>query len=234
VFTVDRDKLKRAESGGSLIADPWPPGFENGGRRVLAECDEMTLWELYRPGGEQEVVLAPEIERTLWRHLFRINDTFDFGSFERKDRDRRVSLAIALRRLHLLTERLHREGELTGVFPAAQSLVESLGEEIDRALRSRNIKEAARQVGNRVAECVKALAREKGRLRDGRTTKDRIPLLAMLILEAQREFMRHLGKPPKEALIYRMEQRGYRIPGNASIGSWKGLFARAGLDGWYK
>ena len=72
MFTVD--KLKQAESSGSLIADPWPPGFEDGGRRVLAKCDEMTLYELYRPGGEQEVVLAPEIERILWRHLFRIND----------------------------------------------------------------------------------------------------------------------------------------------------------------
>ena len=81
-------------------------------------------------------------------------------------------------------------------------------------------------MGNRVAECVKALAREKGRLSDGRTTKDRIPLLAMLILEAQKEFMRHLGKPPREALIYRMERHGYRLPGNDWTGNWKRLFVR--------
>ena len=75
MFTVDRAKLEQAESNGSLLANLWPPGFEDGGRRVLAKCDEMTLYELYEPGGEQEVVLAPEIERILWRHLFRINDT---------------------------------------------------------------------------------------------------------------------------------------------------------------
>ena len=97
MFTVD--KMKQAQSSGSLINDPWPPGFEDEGRRVLAKCDEVTLYELYRPGGEQEVMLAPEIERTLLQHLFRINNTFDYGSFEFKDRDRRVALAMALKQL---------------------------------------------------------------------------------------------------------------------------------------
>jgi hypothetical protein len=160
VFTTGR--LKQAENSGSLIADPWPPGFEDGGRRVLAKCKEMTLYELYQPGGEQEVVLAPEIERILWRFLFRINDTFDFGSFERKDRDRRVSMAVALKRLDLLTERHHNKDGLIGVLPAVQILVESLGEEIHRALKSADVDKAARRVGNRVAECVKALPVKRG------------------------------------------------------------------------
>jgi hypothetical protein len=227
-------KLKPIENSGSLIADPWPPGFEDGGRRVLAECKEMTLYELYRPGGEQMVILAPEIERILWRHLFRINDTFDFGSFERKDRDRRVSLAMAINQLHHFTVHRHRKGEKVGSMQAAQALAESFGEGIDRAIKSRNVKEAARQVGNRVAECVKALAREKGKLRDGRTKKDRIPLIAMLILEAREQFKIHVGRPPRDVLIYWMQWRGYRFPSKDTAGRWREKFSQAGLSGWYK
>ena len=100
MFTVDRAKLEQAESNGSLLANIWPPGFEVEGRRVLEECDEMTLYELYRPGGEQVVVLDPEIERIFLRFLFRINDTYDAEGWERKDRDRRFSLAVAMKRLH--------------------------------------------------------------------------------------------------------------------------------------
>ena len=57
----------------------------------------------------------------------------------------------------------------------AQALAESLGEEIDRALNSDDIEKRPDKLGSRVAECVKALAREKGKLPDRRTKKDRIP-----------------------------------------------------------
>ena len=233
MFTVDQDKLKNNADSGSLLTDLWPPGFEDDGRRVLAKCDEMTLYELYRPGGEQEVVLAPEIERTLWRHLFRINDTFDFGSFERKDRDRRVARAIALKRLHHFTVRRHRKGERIGSVQAAQALAESLGEDIDQAIKSRDIEKAAQRIGNRVADCVKALAREQGKLRDGRTKKDRIPVVAKLILAAQEEFMLCGGKPPREVLMHEMKRLGYRYSCNDSAGRWKETFLRAGLSSWY-
>ena len=220
----------QTENSGSLIADPWPPGFEDGGRRVLAECNEMTLYELYRPGGEQEVVLAPEIERILWRHLFRMNDTFDFGSFERKDRDRRVSLAMAINRLHHFTVHRHRKGERIGSMQAAQALAESLGEDIDRAIKSDNVKEAARQVGNRVAECVKALAREKGKLRDGRAKKDRIPLVAMLILVGAGR----VHDPRREA----SKRRAYILDGAAWISlsrqGFSGPLERNVSKGWSK
>ena len=215
------------KSGGSLIADHWPPGFEDGGRRVLAKCDEMTLYELYRPGGEQEVVLAPEIERILWRHLFRIND-----SWETKDRDRRVSLAMALYRLHHFTVHRHRKGEMIGSVQAAQALAESLGEEIDRVINSDDIETTARKFGSLVAERVKALAREQGRLPDLRTNKDRIPAPAMLILEAREEFMVHVGKPPREVLIYWMEWRGYLPPKSDRAGYWSDIFRKVGLSRW--
>ena len=213
MFTVDRDKLKQTECSGSLIADPWPPGFEDGGRRVLASCDEMTLYELYRPGGEKEVVLAPEIERILWQHLFRIKDSWDA-----KDRDRRVARAMAIKRLHHFTVNRHRKGEGVGSIQTAQALAESLGEEIDQAINSDDIGTAAGKLGSRVAECVKALAREQGRLPDLRTNKDRTPAPARLILEAQTLFMLHADKPPREELIGWMERLGYLPPENDRAG----------------
>jgi hypothetical protein len=81
---------------------------------------------------------------------------------------------------------------------------------------------------------VKALAREKGKLRDGRTKKDRIPLIAMLILEARQQFEIHVGKPPRGVLIYWMQWRGYRFSGKDIAGRWKETFLRAGLSSWYK
>ena len=69
--------MTKRPNSGSLLVHLWPPEFEDGGRRVLAECDEMTLYEFYRFGGEQEVELAPNVEQALWRSLFRINDAFD-------------------------------------------------------------------------------------------------------------------------------------------------------------
>ena len=226
MFTVDPSKLK-PEWSRSLISDPWPPGFEDGGRRVLAWCDEMTLYELYRPGGEREIVLAPEIERILWRHLFRIKDSWDV-----KDRDRRVARAMAIKRLHYFTVNRHRKGERVGSVQAAQALAESLGEEIDQVINSDNIETSAEKFGSRVAECVKALAREQGRLPDLRTNKDRTPAPAMLILEAQSQFMLHVGKPPREVLIYWMEWRGYLPPENDRAGYWNDTFRKAGLSSW--
>jgi hypothetical protein len=227
MFTVDRDKLERDENNASLLANLWPPGFEVGGRHVLEECDEMTLYELYEPGGEQAVVLAPEIMRILLRHLLRIND-----SWETEDRDRRVARAIALKRLHHFTVHRHRKGEMVGSVQTAQALAESLGEEIDEVINSDDIEASARRFANRMTESVKALAREQGRLPDLRTNKDRISAPARLIREAQTLFMLHPGKPPSAELIGRMEELGYLAPENDKAGYWSDTFCRAGLSSW--
>ena len=187
----------------------------------------MTLYELYRPGGEQEVVLTPEIERILWRHLFRINNPW-----ETENRDRRVARAIALKRLHHFTVRRHRKGEMMGLVQTAQALAESLGEEIDEVINSDDIEASAKRFANRMAESVKALAREQGRLPDLRTNKDRIPAPAMLILEAQTLFMLRAGKPPREELIGWMEGLGYLAPENDRTGYWNDTFCKSGLSRW--
>ena len=63
-------------SSGSLIAFEYPDGFDKNGRHSLKKCQEFELFELYKPGGEQVVETAPEIEHALWRSLFRINDSW--------------------------------------------------------------------------------------------------------------------------------------------------------------
>ena len=99
-----------------------------------------------RPGGEQEVVLDPEIERIFWRFLFRINDTYDAEGWERKDRDRRFSLAVAMKRLHQFTMLRHRKGETNGAVQVAQALAGSFGEEIEGVLNSDDVKKACRRL----------------------------------------------------------------------------------------
>ncbi len=216
-------------SSGSLLTDLWPPGFEDGGRRVLAKCEEMTLYELYRPGGEQEVVLAPEIERILWRHLFRINDTYDAEGWERKDRDRRFSLAMAMKRLHQFTMQRHRKGETSGAIQVAQALAGSFGEEIEGVLNSDDVETASRRLGDKVRVAVKALARAEGKLPDRRTNKT-LPAPAALILVAKALFADLRRIPPTETLLLAMEERGYRQSGNDPDEKWKELFQRAGSD----
>jgi hypothetical protein len=192
----------------------------------------MTLYELYNPGGEQEIELAPEIERILWRHLFRINDSFDTDSWESKDRDRRVLLALALKRLHQFTVRRHRKGELDGAVPVARNLAGSLGEEIDQALNSDDVEVASRKLGDKVRQAVKALARAEGKIPDLRTNKT-LPAAAALILEAREQFTKLQGKPSRQMLQAAMEARGYTYSGNDASGKWKELFMKAGLSRWY-
>ena len=103
-------------------------------------------------------MLAPEIEDIFWRFLFRINDTYDAEGWERKDRDRRFSMAIAMKRLHQFTMQRHRKGETNGEVQV-QLLVGSFGEEIEGMLNSDDVETACRRLGDKVRVAVKALAR---------------------------------------------------------------------------
>jgi hypothetical protein len=90
----------------------------------------------------------PLVEQALRRSLFRINDTLDTDSFERTDRDRRVALALALKRLRHFTVQRHHKGEGNGAVPLAKALGGSLGELIDWALNEPDIKRASRSAGS--------------------------------------------------------------------------------------
>jgi hypothetical protein len=91
----------------------------------------MILWELYQPEGELEVELSPEIKLTFWRHIFRIQDTFDDGGAER---DRRVARALAFIRLRPYVKDRTCYGEPGITVKVAQDIAASLGELIDWAL----------------------------------------------------------------------------------------------------
>ena len=71
---------------------------------------------------------------------------FRFRSFERKDRDRRVSIDHgdeATASLHGAPSSQGRDG---GVEATAQALAETFGEDIDRAINSDDIEKTARRV----------------------------------------------------------------------------------------
>ena len=215
--------MRQKSDSGSLLTDLWPPGFEVGGRHMLAECDEMTLYELYRPGGEQEVVLSPEIERIFWRLLFRINDTYDAEGWERKDRDRRFSLAVAMKRLHQFTMQRHRKGETNGAIQVAQALAGSFGEEIEGVLNSDDVETASRRLGDKVRVAVKALARAEGKLPDGRTNKT-LPAPAALILVAKAWFADLRRIPPTKTILLAMEQWGYASQATTPMRNGRSFF----------
>ena len=83
-----------------------------------------------------------------------------------------------------------------------------------------------------MAEGVKALAREQGRLRDGRAKKDRMPTDAMLILVARGMFLVPCREAPNGGAHIWMEWLGYLPSPKNSGGYWRGTFVRAGLRSW--
>lgn len=210
---------------GSLLVVSRPPGFDKHGRHLLAKCPEFKLYELYKPGGEQEIETAPEIEHALWRALFRIND-----SWETETRDERIAWVVAVKKLHNFTVRRYKQGDYTGAVPVACELAATLGMRIEAALASKDDpKITARRCGDMFRDTVSALLREANRSPDGRTDK-LIPAVVVLIWEAQGMFQYMRKRPRKSELRKRLTAIGYGFSGPTATARWRELFRRAGLN----
>jgi len=64
-------------SKATLRESSFPPGFDEDGRRLLAECPEFKLGEMYKPGGEQILQRSIDIETAYHKERLRINDASD-------------------------------------------------------------------------------------------------------------------------------------------------------------
>ena len=199
----------------SLLADPFPPGFENGGKRLLAECPEFKLWELYREGGPQELETSDRIQRAERKALFRIK-----GSLDSKldDTNARLDRAMAL---HVLV-RFKQLGCWEGGLPAAARMAESFVPLIEDLLNSDDPEKAAEKAGASFRDAVLALARQAFKISDGRSTH--------VQEEAKGQFQYRRERPTKSLLKERLGFIGYAIKGKDSAKRWEERFEKAGLE----
>ena len=207
----------------SLLMVEYPPGFDSGGRRVLAECPEFRVVELYKVGGETELETAPEIERAYWRAIFRIKGSH-VGPWS-DETNRRIDWAIALKKMMRFKERGYTGSDV----PLARALSETLGPAIKNVLESQDIEGGADGVSKMFRDAVLALAREDGKIKDGRA-KLSIPSVAILIIEAQGIFQHLHARPTKSFLRERLEMIGYGIKGKDASARWRERFEQACLD----
>jgi hypothetical protein len=209
----------------TLLSIEYPPGFNSQGRKVLAECPEFRIVELYREGGERVFEFAPEVEKALWKSLFRIKGTSsgpwgEGAAF-------RIEMAIALKKMIRFKNRNYQGGDAI----LARELTMALCPLVEAALRSENPEGEAEKAGKSFRDAVLALSRDAGiAKRDGRA-KMGIPAEAVLIWEAQGAFQHHLVPPKKSYLRKRLERIGYSISGKDAKKRWDDRFERAALSG---
>ncbi len=114
--------------------------------------------------------------------------------------------------------------------PLAKALSETLGPAIEKALSSQDVNAEVAKVARMFRDAVLAQAREANMLKDQRAKKHAVPVVAVLIWEAQGSFQHYRKRPKKSYLQERLEMIGYGIKKKASSADWRDLFEQASLD----
>jgi hypothetical protein len=202
-------------SGGSLLGDPRPEGFDDRGRHVLNDVGEFRLVEMWAPGGERVIECREDIQAALDQALFCISDARDGVSTPGK----RVRLAGALDRI--------REAAIHG--KAALSATETLGLEIDLAIHGPDVEIEINTLAAELKAAMRSVAIANGRLpgKDGK--KRKLKPEAVAILEARRIFETTGDRPTKSAIRAAMGTQGMVFKGRNAPSKWREVFFRARL-----
>jgi hypothetical protein len=205
---------------GSLLGN-YPPGFENDGRRLLAECPEFKLWELYHEGGPQKLETDEGIQRAEQKALLGIRDP---KNNDGDDPSIKINRALAL---HFLL-RFKELGCWEGALPTAKRLAESFVPLIEEVLRA-NDEEEANEVAERAGKSLKtAILTLRRKVK--KKSSQKFPAAALLIRLAQGSFQYTQKRPRKSELQNEMERLGYPFNGKDSTGKWRALFQIVELD----
>jgi len=204
---------------GSLLGN-WPQGFENGGKRLLAECPEFKLWELYHEGGPQVLETSEEIKTAEYKALWHSRD---------KDDDEPISIRIdRCIALHYLL-RFKELGYSEGGVPTAKKMAETFMPLIEEALKADNTDQAttaADRAGNKLKGAILTLRRKMER----KQSEKRFPAKVLLIRLAEGSFQYSKVRPRKSELQQNMEMLGYTFGGKDSAGKWRELFETSKLE----
>jgi hypothetical protein len=186
----------------SLLHKEWPSGFGKDGRRLLAECKQFRLYELYHEDGPQIIERSERIEK-IWKRLF-------FGTNDAEGAEKRMAWAEALLRLSNMSQ-----GKQGGDIPLAKRLADTIGKEISDMLWDEKT----------VEECIATfktalLAIQRNNLKPE----------YLLLLNAEGYFMGHGKLPTKTLLIRMVEKFGFNYTGKNKRSDWLKRLTTAGLD----
>ena len=203
-----------------------PPGFEKG-RRLLAECPEFKLWEMYKPSGEQILESSIAIETAYHKERLRINDA--------SDPIERIAWATALSRLAGVAHAFPDEPMPLEVFfsydynfkwpgnaATATKLAATLGKEILGVLNSADSKQKAEECVGKFRNALDALIRE-------RSAKAVFCTEYLLIIHARNHFKVYKERPQKSLLREQLEKIGISYKGKNVKAKWREKFSNAGL-----
>ena len=217
---------------GTLLEASYPPGFDEEGRRLLAECPEFKLWEMYQPGGEQILERSPVIERAYHKARLRISGASDGAS----DPIERIAWATALSRLVEIARKSPPEPMPLEVFlstdhnfhwpgnsATASKLAATIGKEILGVLNS------ADRADQKAEVCVGKFKNALNALiRDRACTAVRFTEY-LLIIHAEGYFRSTMARPTKSDLIERLGFLGISYKGANAKAKWREKFANVGL-----
>jgi hypothetical protein len=232
-----------AKPAKSLLSIEYPPGFEDGGRRILAECPEFKLWELHHEGGPQQIETAPHLEAAQWRHFFRINDDGHISTTKQRDR---MALALALCRLRDYTNTGDFQGAAFGD-PSPLPIDLCITGQGGAAVAAR----LAHTIGRKLADIAEATPNDAQILADdlkasfdnalraflvsnGKTPDRRRkgwkPLTPHLIQSALLIFREKRRSPSKSEIRDELEKSELKFTGKDVAGKWRDAFNKAGLS----
>lgn len=186
-------------------------GFVDG-RRLIAQCPEFSLYEMYKPDGPLRTEYSRPVRAALSRALFGINDA--------DGREGRLELASALERLAAYARNTDCGVFSEGCAVVGRELGLTLGKMLAAAFD-------APDHDRRINQCVVAF---KGALRaigTGRFTSK--PRLAFLIWHAETIFRSTGLRPTKLQLRTTLENCGIRYHRSDARAKWRELFEKAGL-----
>ncbi|TAG09502.1 MAG: hypothetical protein EAZ42_06560 [Verrucomicrobia bacterium] len=203
----------------------YPEGFENGGKRLIAECPEFSLWEKYDALGEEILEISDSIKNILTKISRGINDADDF--------DERIKLSTALSHLAghaqtLPSAKLSLE-QFTRLDPwsygnarLSGELAETLGKQILAVISSTDPKQKAEECVGKFRNALDMLIRENSAQYVFATEH-------LLIRVAMSQFFSSRIRPSKSSVRAGVERLGVSYRGKNANATWKDKFMKAGL-----
>ena len=213
---------------GTLLEASYPPGFDEEGRRLLAECPEFKLLEMYQPGGEQILERSPAVEIAYHKERLRINSA--------SDPIERIAWATALSRLVGIARKsppepmplevilsIDHNFHWPGNSATASKLAATIGKEILGVLNS------ADRADQKAEECVGKFKNALNALIRDRDCKAVRFTEYLLIIHAEGYFRSTMARPTKSDLIERLGFIGISYKGANAKATWREKFANVGL-----
>ncbi len=227
---------------GTLLEYTRYKGFDEESKRLIAECPEFKLYELYEPGGLTLVVRSESVDKAYHKAIFRIIDRKEASTTSENDR---IAWAKALQSLADYTRSspkfsapayansgpldLKESFQGNGSMAVARRLAFTIGQDLIAMLDSKDIKDSIEDCAAAFKNALRAYACANSLLDDARSIW-KVSSEYLIIVHAEIEFQRTRQSPTKANIRLMLENLGIKMSGKDPKGKWQDAFIRAGLE----